>query len=68
MQKVLVKKCFKDYTLGMKANITRAVSYSFQGKTLWLEIGTEVNIGVNYTYTLPDGSFLFIPSVYVSSK
>ena len=68
MQKVLAKKNESGYTFAMQATTTKALSYSFQGKTLWLEAGTQVNSGKNFTFTLPDGSFLFVPSAYVSTK
>ena len=56
----------KLFNTAMTAITTRSLSYSFQGETLWLEAGTRVNTGVNYTYTLPDGTFLFVPSAYVA--
>ncbi len=58
----------KLFNTAMTATTTHSFTYSFQGKILWLEAGTRVNTGVNYTYTLPDGTFLFIPSAYVEVK
>ena len=51
----------------MNATTTKALTYSFQGKTIWLEAGTQVNSGKNFTFNLPDGSFLFIPSAFVNA-
>lgn len=50
-----------------KAITTKPLSYIYQGQTLWLETGTPLNVGKNYTYTLPDGTFLFVPSVYAEA-
>jgi hypothetical protein len=47
---------------------TKPLSYTFQGQSLWLEAGTSVRAGKNFTFQLPDGSFLFVPSVYVTEK
>jgi hypothetical protein len=47
---------------------TKPLSYTFQGQSLWLEAGTIVRAGKNFTYQLPDGSFLFVPSAYVTEK
>ena len=47
---------------------TKPLSYTFQGQSLWLEAGTSVRANKNFTYQLPDGSFLFIPSEYVMEK
>ena len=47
---------------------TKPLSYTFQGQSLWLEAGTSVRSGKNFTYQLPDNSFLFVPSAYVMEK
>ena len=46
----------------------KPLSYTFEGKELWLETGTPVDSFLNFTYKLPNGSFLFVPSEYVTEK
>ena len=47
---------------------TKPLSYDFQGKTCWLETGTEVQAGRNFTIALGNGTFLFVPRAFVKAK
>ena len=71
MQKVLAilsKKYYNNHMSNASHITTKPLSYTFQGQSLWLEAGTSVRANKNFTYQLPDGSFLFIPSEYVMEK
>jgi hypothetical protein len=71
-KKVLAFLRVSGYTFPVMNNLlyitTKPLSYTFQGQSLWLEAGTSVRAGKNFTYQLPDGSFLFVPSAYVMEK
>ena len=53
-----------ETTTMKKAFTKKALAYEFQGQELELNVGTELNVGKNFTFTLPDGTFLFVPSEY----
>ena len=50
-----------------KAFTKKPLAYEFQGQELELKIATELNFGEVFTFTLPDGSFLVVPSEYVQT-
>ena len=56
-----------ETTTMKKAFTKKPLAYEFQGQELELKIATELNVGKNFTFTLPDGSFLVIPSEYVQT-